>query len=578
MEKRVFLAIFLCFIVVWVWQAYFVPKPPPGPLATTPATGPANGAAPAPATAPASPDATASAPAAPEPPAAAPIVADVAARDIVIETDSIRAVISTAGAVLKSWKLKKYFDDTGTHQALELVPQDVPPGAYARPFTLVTDDAGVTQTLSRALFKPSAEGLTLGSAPGTLSFVYQDASGLNARKTFYFQPDGKPYVVNVEAAIDVGGSPQAVEIDWGPALGLGYSPDGSQSMPVRAIQYRNDNVERLTVDNLKEQSRYEGQLRYVGVDEHYFLSSALPGTQAVTVKYQPVTLPAPAAAEGKVRTFISYSVRVPSASHGTATVPFFIGPKDFDVLKSVDVQLSRAIDFGMFAWLVVPLLQSLKWINGFLGNFGWSIIVLTLLINLAMFPLRHKSMVSMRKMQALQPEVKAIQDRYAKYKLTDPERQKMNQEMMALYKQKGVNPASGCVPMLLTMPVLFAFYQMLASAIELRGAPFFGWIQDLSKMDPWFVTPLIMGGTMFWQQKMMPAAADPVQAKMFMFMPVIFTVMFLWAPSGLVIYWLVSNVMAIGQQYLTNRIIGAPGRPPRPVAAAAAADRGRKRP
>jgi YidC/Oxa1 family membrane protein insertase len=298
----------------------------------------------------------------------------------------------------------------------------------------------------------------------------------------------------------------------------------------------------------------------------------------VTVKYQPVTLPAPATAEGKVRTFISYSVRVPSASHGTAMVPFFIGPKDFDVLKSVDVQLSRAIDFGMFAWLVVPLLQSLKWINGFLGNFGWSIIVLTLLINLAMFPLRHKSMVSMRKMQALQPEVKAIQDRYAKYKLTDPERQKMNQEMMALYKQKGVNPASGCVPMLLTMPVLFAFYQMLASAIELRGAPFFGWIQDLSKMDPWFVTPLIMGGTMFWQQKMMPTAADPVQAKMFMFMPVVFTVMFLWAPSGLVIYWLVSNVMAIGQQYLTNRIIGAPGRPPRPVPAAVAADKSRKRP
>ena len=130
----------------------------------------------------------------------------------------------------------------------------------------------------------------------------------------------------------------------------------------------------------------------------------------------------------------------------------------------------------MFAWLVVPLLQALKWINGFVGNYGWSIVVLTVLINLAIFPLRHRSMVSMRKMQALQPEIKAIQDRYAKYKLTDPERQKMNQEMMALYKQKGVNPASGCVPMLLTMPVLFAFYAMLAAAIELRGAPFFGWI------------------------------------------------------------------------------------------------------
>jgi YidC/Oxa1 family membrane protein insertase len=203
--------------------------------------------------------------------------------------------------------------------------------------------------------------------------------------------------------------------------------------------------------------------------------------------------------------------------------------------------------------------------------------VLTVLINLAMFPLRHKSMVSMRKMQALQPEIKSIQDRYAKYKLTDPERQKMNQEMMALYKQKGVNPASGCVPMLLTMPVLFAFYQMLASSIELRGAPFMGWIHDLSKMDPYYVTPLIMGATMFWQQRMMPTTADPVQARMFMFMPLVFTIMFLWAPSGLVIYWLISNIMAIGQQTFTNRIIGAPARPPVRTVPAPIGDKSRKR-
>ncbi|HYN10821.1 MAG TPA: membrane protein insertase YidC [Vicinamibacterales bacterium] len=571
MEKRVFLAIFLCFIVVWVWQAYFVPKPPP----TLPAaqTAPATGVAPGSPPAPGNPASVApAAPAIPETPIAAPVVADAAARDILIETDSVHAVISTAGAVLKSWKLKKYRDDSG--QPLELVPQDIPAGTYARPFTLATDNSGLTQTLSRALFKPSAEGLSLGSAPGTLSFQYQDASGLNARKTFYFQPDGKPYVVNVEAAIDVGGASQPVVLDWGPALGLGY-PDGSQALPVRAIQFRNDSVERLAAESLLEQGKYEGQLRYAGVEEQYFLSAALPGTQTVTVQYLPITLPGNV--EGKARTFIAYSVRVPSASQGAATLPFFMGPKDFDALKAVDIQLSRAIDFGIFAWLVVPLLQALKWINGFLGNFGWSIIVLTLLINLAMFPLRHKSMVSMRKMQSLQPEIKSIQDRYAKYKVTDPERQKMNQEMMALYKQKGVNPASGCVPMLLTMPVLFAFYQMLASAIELRDAPFMWWIQDLSKMDPWFVTPIIMGGTMFWQQKMMPTTADPVQAKLFMFMPVLFTVMFLWAPSGLVLYWLVSNIMAIGQQYLTNRIIGGPVRPPvKPVRAMAAADKGRK--
>jgi YidC/Oxa1 family membrane protein insertase len=170
-------------------------------------------------------------------------------------------------------------------------------------------------------------------------------------------------------------------------------------------------------------------------------------------------------------------------------------------------------------------------------------------------------MVSMRKMQEIQPEVKAIQKRYEKYKMTDPERQKMNPEMMALYKERGVNPASGCVPMLLTMPVLFGFYSMLAVAIELRGAPFFGWIHDLSKMDPLFITPLLMGVSMFVQQRMTPSTADPAQQKIFMFMPVMFTVMFLWAPAGLVVYWLMSNIMTIGQQYLTNHLTQKTGRP-----------------
>ena len=147
----------------------------------------------------------------------------------------------------------------------------------------------------------------------------------------------------------------------------------------------------------------------------------------------------------------------------------------------------------MFSWLVVPLLRALKWINVYIGNYGWSIIALTVLINVVMFPLRHKSVVSMRRMQEIQPEVKAIQDRYAKLKMTDPARQKQNKEMMQLYKERGVNPASGCVPMLLTLPVLFAFYAMLSVAIELRGAPFIGWIKDLSVYDPLFITPVLMG-------------------------------------------------------------------------------------
>jgi YidC/Oxa1 family membrane protein insertase len=165
----------------------------------------------------------------------------------------------------------------------------------------------------------------------------------------------------------------------------------------------------------------------------------------------------------------------------------------------------------------------------------------------------------MRKMQEIQPQVKAIQDRYSKLKATDPAKQKMNTEMMALYKEKGVNPASGCVPMLLTMPFIFAFYALLSTAIELRGAPFIFWIRDLSSHDPYFVTPILMGISQVWQQRLAPAAGmDPIQQKMTMLMPVFFTFLFLWYPSGVALYWLINNVFAIGQQYMTNYMIGPP--------------------
>ena len=244
-----------------------------------------------------------------------------------------------------------------------------------------------------------------------------------------------------------------------------------------------------------------------------------------------------------------------------------LGPKDFDVLAGIDRDLVRTIDFGMFAIIVVPLLRTLDWIHGYVGNYGWSIVILTVIINLIMFPLRHKQVVSMRKMQSIQPEVKVIQDRYAKLKATDPAKQKMNQELMALYKERGVNPAAGCLPMLLPLPVFFAFYSLLYTAIELRGAPFLFWIQDLSRPDPYYVTPIVMGLSQVWQQWMMPAAGvDPAQQKMMMIMPVVFMFIFLTMPSGVVIYWIVNNLWGIGQQLLTNRLIGPPAarnvRPP----------------
>lgn len=317
-------------------------------------------------------------------------------------------------------------------------------------------------------------------------------------------------------------------------------------------------MERLPPDDFATRRVYEAAFRYAGMDDHYFLGAALLDRQT-RVEYATHTVPT----EVGPRALVEYGLSFPEPP---TEIKFYLGPKDFDQLIHSDQQLVRTIHFGWFAWLVVPLLQALKWINGYVGNYGWSIILLTVLINVVIFPLRHKSVVSMRKMQQLQPRVKAIQERYAGLKATDPAKQKMNQEMMELYRTAGVNPASGCVPMLLTMPVLFAFYSLLATAIELRGAPFALWIQDLSAQDPYYVTPVIMGATMLWQQWITPnAAMDPTQQRVMMFMPLMFMVFFLWAPSGLVLYWLMSNLLTIGQQYLTNRIVGPP-----PVAAAPA--------
>ncbi len=548
MEKRVLLAIFLSFIVLVIYQGIVGPPPPP-PAGTTPA--PAGPGAPA--------DAAASS-AVPTPLAAAPVAVDPAAADIVVETDAIRAVFSTAGATLTSWTLKGYLEGG---QPLDLVPADLPP-TLPRPFTLTTNDPALSARLATAIFRPSAPSLSLGDTPGRLSFEYTDLeTGLNARKTFYFQPEGKRYIVKVEAAVDVGGTSRPATLTSGPALGWGYDPDNSSAMPARAVHWFDGGVDRLEASDLADRSRYEGEFKWAGAETQYFLNAVLPGSESVAVEYAPINLPVPADPAGQTRSFIVYNV----TAAGSVAFQFFLGPKDFDILRDVDprLELVRAIDFGLFTWLVVPLLQALKWINRFVGNYGWSIILLTVFINLVIFPLRHRSMVSMRKMQSLQPEMKAIQERYAKYKVTDPERQKMNQEMMGLYRQRGVNPASGCVPMLLTMPVLFAFYSMLYGAIELRGAPFVGWITDLSRHDPWYVTPVLMGLSMVWQQRITPTTADPVQQKIFMLMPVFFLAFFLWAPSGLVIYWFVSNLLAIGQQYVTNRLIGAPVVPVRPA-------------
>jgi YidC/Oxa1 family membrane protein insertase len=561
MEKRVLLAIALCFLTLYVWQTLVV-KPVVKPVNTTApvtASTTTNAATGVPAPAASTAPTAAAVVAATAAPAEAPLVGDAQERDVRIETRDVIAVFTNRGGRLKSWRLKHYLDQDKQPQEL-IVSLDSQP----LPFTLRAGDDHTTATLNAGLYTVSgvpAERII--TAPARLRFEYSTVEGLHAVKEFELPSAG--YIVTFTGTVTTSGGETGVAapytIHWGAAVG-DITENSRYVKKAEGLLFQNGKARRLAPKDFASQPTSEGDFGYAGVDDNYFMTVALyPGPSKVT--YQAVTIPAPANTKDPARELVAYAIE-PQTS---GPKRFFAGPKDFDVLDSISHDVASAIDFGMFRVLVVPLLKSLKGVNRFVGNYGWSIILLTIIINAIMFPLRHKSVVSMRKMQEIQPEVKAIQDRYSKLKATDPAKQKMNTEMMALYRERGVNPASGCVPMLLTMPVLIAFYALLSGAIELRGAPFVGWIHDLSLHDPLYITPVLMGVTMVWQQRLAPAAgADPAQQKMMMFMPIVFTFMFLWAPAGVAVYWLMSNLWAIGQQYATNYMIGPPNirnfRPP----------------
>jgi YidC/Oxa1 family membrane protein insertase len=548
MERRVLLAIFLSFLVLYVYQALVV-KPVPKPPAT--ASRNTGGSPAAAGQAPAAPINPTLPPEAPETalaqPSAPPVLSEAAEREIPVETRDVIAVFTNRGARLKSWRLKRFLDQHGQPQ--ELLANTLP--GQPLPFTLRVPDEQASSTLTNALYAvsgaPSAGAI---SSPVDIRFEYRDSAGLRAVKDFHLDPAS--YIITFDASVTQGDRSMTPAIVWGPAVG-DMGKVSSYTQGSEGLFFQNEKVVRLAAKDFAKQAVHEGDFKFVGVDDNYFLTVALfPGPVKVT--YRPVSVPPPADSKDPPRDLVSFSIE-PSRT----PVKFFVGPKDFDVLASIDRDFTRAINFGMFTLIVVPLLRSLKWVNSFAGNYGWAIVILTVMINAIMFPLRHKSAVSMRKMQEIQPQVKAIQDRYAKLKTTDPAKQKMNQELMQLYKERGVNPASGCVPMLLTFPVLFAMWALLQTSIELRGAPWFGWIHDLSAHDPYYVLAVLMGVTGFWQQRMMPqTGADPAQQKMMMFMPLMMTVMLAWLPAGALIYYVVTNMWMIGQQYLTNYLIGPP--------------------
>ena len=557
MDRRVLLAIFLCFFVLYFWNVLVIkPAPKSVPGGSTPTAPSAASGVREPSPSPAS-EAVVPTPRAE--PGTPPLVGETTERDVRVETRDVIATFTNRGARLKSWRLKRYLDQNKQPQELIFNQLDSQP----LPFTLQVADKQTSALMNGALYAIDRTSGSSSAAAGPihLRFEYRiEEPAIHVVKEFDVQAEG--YIVAFGASV-MTTQVEPYAILWGPAVGdIGEISRYTQK--AEGLLFQGTNAQRLSPKDFAKQSLYEGDFSYAGVDDNYFMTAAL-SLAATKVRYQPVSIPPPANSKDPARDFVAYSLEAPPTS---APIKFFIGPKDFDVLAAINSDMTRAINFGMFAIIVVPLLQSLKWVHNYAGNYGWSIVILTVMINAIMFPLRHKSAVSMRKVQEIQPEVKSIQERYSKLKTTDPARQKMNQELMALYREKGVNPAGGCVPMLLTMPVFLAMWALLQTSIELRGAPWFGWIHDLSSYDRYYVLPVIMVASQFWQQRMMPAAgADPAQQKMMMFMPAVMGFIFLWLPAGALIYYVISNFWMIGQQYVTNRLLGPPNvRRSRPAA------------
>jgi len=292
--------------------------------------------------------------------------------------------------------------------------------------------------------------------------------------------------------------------------------------------------------------------RWAGVESKYFAALLVPASPA-SADVRGIELPAASGGKARLATLVAVDL-------GTeGRVQIYVGPKDHSRLSKLGHELAQVVPVGEWIGpIVVALMRLFRWVNGYVGNYGWSVVVLTILISVVMAPFRHYSIVNGLKMAKIAPEMKVIQERYRKIPMLDPKRQDMNQEMAELYARHGMNMSTqmlvGCLPILLTMPFLIAFYRVLDVSIELRGAPFL-WIGDLSQKDPLFVSPVLMGLSMFLMQKMMPTTMDPAQQRIMLIMPLVFSVMFFFAPAGLNLYWLVSNIGSIVQQGATMKLL-----------------------
>lgn len=549
---RAFLAIVLSFMILLGYQYFFV-KPVPPPQNSTEqqvAQGQAGNVAPQP-----KQQQPASITPPPAQPAPVSVPVDPDARDITINTPLYSAVINEQGGGFKRFVLKKYrTEKASTSGDMELVKVE---GINQLPILFSLDNGAGT---SLPVFRADREKLDLtgGADTKTLTMKATLPGGLVLTRTLVFHADS--YVIDLSYQVENTGA-EAARIS--PALSLNSTPFAHGSSTSRYLfsgpaSYVDQKLIQVKTKKLAEGPQVlQGQVSWTGYEDNYFINAVIPlteGTHMVTI----------GGSADMVRTVVSEGT-VSLEPKGTATYTYkmYFGPKKLTILKTVNYDLAKAINFGWFDVLAKPMLWLLNFFYGYIGNYGIAIILVTILIKGSFWPITQKGMKSMKNMQKLQPKVAKLKEKYK----DDPT--KMNQEMMAMYKTYKVNPIGGCLPMIIQIPFFFALYRVLMAAIELRHAPFMLWINDLSAPDrlmvgfdiPYIhgipVLTLLMGASMYLQQKMTPTTADPTQAKVMQFLPVVFTFMFLNFASGLVLYWFVNNLLSILQQQLINRQVKA---------------------
>jgi YidC/Oxa1 family membrane protein insertase len=462
------------------------------------------------------------------------------AERITVDRDHYRLVLTSAGGRLESFRLHAYREDSDSNSpALDMVHTGGPlPLAvyWTRSDGGVSSDLGLTYSL----------GLS------------EEADGRFSIELTAVGPDGE------RIRKHIGGGPESYALDYDvevtapyeTSIGVGWSsrvPEGHDrfmSMEGPSV-YLDGALEHIAASELADPVTRKGQVDWAGYADHYFLAAYYPNSTAA-LRFSA------AAAAGTAESTLWSDGPTQRVSYG-----LYIGPKKLAELRRVGHQLEGAVDLGWFAFVARPMLELMLLLNKFTGNYGWSIILLTVGVRLVFYPINKRQALAMKAMQRIQPELKKIQEKFK------DDRERLNREVMEVYRRHKVNPLAGCLPMVLQLPVFLGLYNALMQSIELRHAPFVGWITDLSKPDrlgtlaiPFVMPPgvpvltILMGASMIIQQRMMPAAGDPAQQKMMMLMPLVFTVMFINFPSGLVLYWFASNVMSIGQQYLTNRLNG----------------------